>query len=99
MKYVLTVFLNNKLIVFEFNLVFKVIISGFRDRGVWPFNKELILKLAEKEWLGKTPVKFNEDSIVVLEAQTVLSKMIGQKQQTPRASMKKVSDMLFFSYL
>jgi len=30
----------------------EVIISGFVDRGIWPFNPKLILQLAEKEWLG-----------------------------------------------
>jgi hypothetical protein len=58
---------------------------------MWPFNEELILKLAEKEWLGKTPMKQDGKSVVVAEAQKVMSALITtNKQQTPRAETKKV---------
>lgn len=61
---------------------------------MWPFNEELILKLAEKEWLGNSPLKPDGDSEVVLEAQKILALIIGQKQQTPRAAIRKVFHLL-----
>jgi len=69
----------------------EVIISGFRDRGMWPFNKELILELAEKEWLAKTPVKDEERSSIALEAQRIMLKLIGEKKVTKKSEIVKVS--------
>ena len=58
-----------------------MIISGFRDRGMWPFNDELILKLAEKEWLGKCNLKEDKRSIMVLEAQKIMLELFTDKQK------------------
>jgi len=48
-----------------------VVLSGFVDRGIWPFNPSLILELAKKEFLRSDPDVAN--SAVALEAQNVLS--------------------------
>jgi hypothetical protein len=68
-----------------------VIISGFRDRGMWPFDREKILLLAEKEWLGRTPIKQSARSVeIVEEAQQILSDLFEKKRNTPRAGIRKV---------
>lgn len=57
---------------------------------MWPFNKDIILKLAEKEWLSHTPIKNVTSTIVVEEARQVMSDLLGIKQKTPRSEIQRV---------
>jgi len=67
-----------------------VIISGFRDRGIWPFNGALILELAKKEFLRHPP---KENSPEAREAEIVLSLLINKSKNktTDNNKIKKVS--------
>jgi len=53
-----------------------VIKGGFKDRGVWPFDAELILKRSAEEFV-RAPCS---SSVVVNEAQEAMTALIAEKQ-------------------
>jgi len=55
----------------------EVVISGFRDRGIWPFDKELLLKRGEKEYLHPTPT-----DPTVNEAQLVFTSLLNKNTES-----------------
>jgi len=58
-----------------------VIISGFRDRGIWPFNKDLLLKRGEKEFLN--PINTTP---AIKEAQHAFNLIIERNNQNKQSS-------------
>jgi hypothetical protein len=52
-----------------------VIKAGFRDRGVWPFDAQLILKRSQEEF-GRKP---SSSSVVTNEAQEALTTLLAEK--------------------
>lgn len=56
---------------------------------MWPFDKGIILNLAEKEWLGRTPIKEVRNSVVAKEAEMVMTDLLGVKKQS-RSEIKRV---------
>ena len=65
-----------------------VVISGFKDRGIWPFNKQLVLERAKKEFIKSQPV-IDARSQAAIEAQDALLMAMGTKKKE-KATTKKV---------
>jgi hypothetical protein len=63
-----------------------VVMSGFKDRGVWPFDKALILERARAEFL-----KPQAGSAVVEEAERALRVLIGENQRPSKVQKVRVS--------
>lgn len=67
----------------------EIVISGFKDRGIWPFDKELILERARKEFKKSKTATVGVQSAAAIEAQDALLSVMGTKQKE-KATTKKV---------
>jgi hypothetical protein len=64
-----------------------VVISGFKDRGIWPFNKELIIERAKKEFMKAKPT-ITTQSVAAIEAQDALLMVMGSKKKEKARTTK-----------
>lgn len=71
----------------------EVVVSGFKDRGIWPFDKELVMERAKMEFVKSQP-EIDINSEAAIDAQNAMLMLMGTKKKEKASSKKERLSLL-----